>query len=58
MAKKSNRRVKVVADKRTVGGTPGAVAHPLESDVEAWLARGWKIEDEAPTGEPEATPDE
>lgn len=41
--KKLDERVKVVADKRTQGANPGGVAHPLKSDVDAWLAKGWHM---------------
>ena len=53
MAKaKRAQRVQVVADKRTRGAMPGAVAYPLKTDLDAWLAKGWHVaEDTAAAAE-------
>lgn len=51
MARKTNRAA-VMADKRTMGATIGAIAHPLNSDLDAWLAKGWRVvEADKPTVE-------
>ncbi len=43
-AQRKAARVAVVADKRTKGAQPGAVAYPLEADLDAWLAKGWRVQ--------------
>lgn len=56
------QRVAIIADKRTWGARPGAVAHPLKKDIDAWLAKGWRVveaEAPAPVEEPQGeTPEE
>ena len=45
MAKaKRAERVQVIADKRTWGAKPGAVAHPLRRDIDVWLEKGWHVD--------------
>lgn len=52
--KSKGQRVEVVADKDTWGAKPGATAHPLKADIDAWLAKGWTIvETEAPAPDEE-----
>ena len=40
--KKTPDRVELIATNRTQGARTGAVARPLASDVDKWLALGWE----------------
>lgn len=39
--KAAPKRVELIATNRTQGSTQGAIARPLEADVDKWLALGW-----------------
>lgn len=39
--KAAPKRVELIATNRTQGAAQGAIARPLEVDVDKWLALGW-----------------